>query len=238
VTLWDRLACANAIGGLRREGLFTPPSLQGTLVYPFTGGGANWGSAAYDPSRNLLIVNMNNMAHEVRLYPKTHDDEETTEVAEDVETAPMEGGPYSMSRRALLSPLGLPCTPPPWGVLAGVDLSTGQIVWRRAFGTTEDLAPGRLAMPLGVPGFGGPIVTAGGLIFIGAAMDDYLRAFDVETGAELWKGRLPAGGQATPMTYVWEGRQYVVIAAGGHARAGTRLGDSVVAFALPRPSSP
>ncbi|HJS79213.1 MAG TPA: PQQ-binding-like beta-propeller repeat protein, partial [Vitreimonas sp.] len=238
VTLWDRLACANAIGSLRREGLFTPPSLQGTLIYPFTGGGANWGSAAYDPSRNLLVVNMNNMAHEVRLYPKARDDEETAEVAEDVETAPMEGGPYSMSRRALLSPLGLPCTPPPWGVLAGVDLSTGQIVWRRAFGTTEDLAPGRLAMPLGVPGFGGPIVTAGGLIFIGAAMDDYLRAFDVETGAELWKGRLPAGGQATPMTYVWEGRQYVVIAAGGHARAGTRLGDSVVAFALPRPSSP
>jgi quinoprotein glucose dehydrogenase len=238
VTLWDRLACASAIDSLRREGLYTPPSLQGTLVYPFTGGGANWGSAAYDPSRNLLVVNMNNMAHEVRLYPKARDDEETAEVAEDVETAPMEGGPYSMSRRALLSPLGLPCTPPPWGVLAGVDLSTGQIVWRRAFGTTEDLAPGRLAMPLGVPGFGGPIVTAGGLIFIGAAMDDYLRAFDVETGAELWKGRLPAGGQATPMTYVWEGRQYVVIAAGGHARAGTRLGDSVVAFALPRPSSP
>jgi quinoprotein glucose dehydrogenase len=234
ITLWDRLACMNDIGRLRREGLFTPPSLQGTLIYPFTGGGANWGSAAYDPRRNLLVINMNNLAHEVRLYPKTHDDEETAEVAEDVETAPMEGAPFSMSRRALLSPLGLPCTPPPWGVLAGVDLSSGQIVWRRALGTTEDLAPGRLALPLGVPGFGGPIVTAGGLIFIGAAMDDYLRAFDVETGAELWKGRLPAGGQATPMTYAWDGRQYVVIAAGGHARADTRLGDSVVAFALPR----
>jgi quinoprotein glucose dehydrogenase len=234
ITLWDRLACMNAIGALRREGLFTPPSLQGTMIYPITGGGANWGSAAYDPRRNLLVINMNNLAHEVRLYPKTRDDEETSEVGEDVETAPMEGAPVSMSREALLSPLGLPCTPPPWGVLAGVDLSTGQIVWRRALGTTEDLAPGRLALPLGVPGFGGPIVTGGGLIFIGAAMDDYLRALDVETGEELWKGRLPAGGQATPMTYTWQGRQYVVIAAGGHARAGTHLGDNVVAFALPR----
>lgn len=234
LTLWDRLACMNAIGRLRREGLFTPPSLQGTLIYPFTGGGANWGSAAYDPSRNLLVINMNNMAHAVRLYRKTHDDQETPEVGEDIETAPMEGAPYAMSRETVMSPLGLPCTPPPWGVLAGVDLSTGQIVWRRALGTTEDLAPGGLAVPLGVPGMGGPIVTRGGLIFIGAAMDDYLRAFDVETGAELWRGRLPAGGQATPMTYTWQGRQYVVIAAGGYGRAGTRLGDSVVAFALPR----
>jgi quinoprotein glucose dehydrogenase len=101
-------------------------------------------------------------------------------------------------------------------------------------GTVRDLAPLPLPIKWGTPNLGGPIVTAGGLVFIGAAMDDYLRAFDAATGRELWKGRLPAGGQATPMSYVWQGRQYVVIAAGGHARVGTRLGDSIVAFALPR----
>ncbi|MDA0338842.1 MAG: PQQ-binding-like beta-propeller repeat protein [Proteobacteria bacterium] len=119
-------------------------------------------------------------------------------------------------------------------MLAGVDLATGEIVWRRTLGATEDIAPMGLALNFGTPNFGGPVITAGGLVFIGAAMDNYLRAVDVETGAELWKGRLPAGGQAMPMTYVWRGRQYVVIAAGGHARTGKTLGDYLVAFALPK----
>ena len=132
----------------------------------------------------------------------------------------------------MLSPLGLPCTPPPWGVIAGIDLASGRIVWRKTLGTTEDLSPGPV-FELGTPNFGGPVITAGGLVFIGAAMDDYLRAFDVASGAELWRGRLPAGGQATPMTYEWNGRQFVVIQAGGNARLGTRLGDYVVAFGLP-----
>ena len=117
--------------------------------------------------------------------------------------------------------------------MAGIDIASGEIVWRQTIGTTEDLAPGGLALATGTPNFGGPIITAGNVIFIGAAMDDYLRAFSVETGEELWKGRLPAGGQATPMTYEWEGRQYVVIAAGGNGNSGTRPGDYMVAFALP-----
>ena len=137
-----------------------------------------------------------------------------------------------MKREVVLSPLGLPCNPPPWGVIAAIDLANGAIVWRRPLGTTEDLAGGQ-ALAWGTPNVGGPVVTGGGLVFIGAAMDDYLRAFDVETGAELWKGRLPAGGQATPMSYVHDDRQYVVIYAGGHSRMGTRLGDQIVAFALP-----
>lgn len=232
LTLWDKMACANKIRNLRNEGLFTPPSEQGTLVYPFTGGGANWGGSAYDPARNLLIVNMSNLAHIIRL---TEGDEANgvDQLDHDSEFAPMEGTPYGMTRAAFLSPLGLPCTRPPWGILAGVDLASGKIVWRRTLGTTQDIAPMGAAMKFGTPNVGGPIVTSGGLIFIGATMDDYLRAFDVETGKELWKGRLPAGGQATPMTYEWNGKQYVVIAAGGHRSLGTRFGDHVIAFALP-----
>lgn len=233
ITLWDKLACSNTIKSLRREGLYTPPSEQGTLAYPFTGGGANWGSAAFDPSRNLLIINMNNIGAFVRLTEKTGDERGSGAIEDGAEFAPMEGAPYTMQRAPLLSPIGLPCTPPPWGVLAAVDLVSGEIVWRQTIGTTEDLAPGGLALDLGTPAIGGPIVTAGGLIFIGGTLDDYLRAFDVASGRELWKGRLPAGGQATPMTYEYEGRQYVVIAAGGHGSAGTRIGDSLMAFALP-----
>ena len=233
ITLWDRLICKSKLENLRGEGLYTPPTLGGTLSLPFTGGGANWGSAAYDPRRNLLVINMNNIASFMQMHPETTEREQVNEISDGDEFAPMEGAPYGMTRAGVFSPLGLPCSAPPWGVLAGVDLDSGEIVWRRTLGTTEDLAPGGLALEFGTPSFGGPAISAGDLIFIGATMDDYLRALDVETGRELWKGRLPAGGQATPMTYVWEGRQYVVIAAGGHARAGTKMGDHIVAFALP-----
>ncbi|MEH6702817.1 pyrroloquinoline quinone-dependent dehydrogenase [Parasphingorhabdus sp.] len=232
VTLWDRWACKSKLEKLRGDGLFTPPTIAGTLSLPFTGGGANWGSAAYDPTRNLLVINMNNMASYMAMHPNITEREQIDQIDDGDDFSPMERSPYSMTRAEILSPLGLPCSAPPWGVLAGVDLDSGKIVWRQTLGTTEDLAPGGLALKLGTPAFGGPMVTAGGLIFIGATMDDYLRAIDVETGKELWKGRLPAGGQATPMSYVWEGRQYVVIAAGGHARIGTKLGDNIVAFAL------
>ena len=233
ITLWDKLACKGQLKSLRREGLFTPPSEQGTLSYPFIGGGGNWGSTAYDPSRNLLVVNMSNVGSYVKLTAKKGEEESAYEIADGAEFAPMEGAPYTMERGLLVSPLGLPCTPPPWGVLSGIDLSTGEIVWRRTHGTTKDLAPGGLALKFGTPTIGGPIITKGGLIFIGASMDDYLRAYNVETGKEIWKGRLPAGGQATPMTYEYHGRQFVVIAAGGHGSSGTKIGDHLVAFALP-----
>jgi len=233
ITLWDKMACSGRLKSLRREGLYTPPSEQGTLAYPFTGGGANWGSTAYDPTRNLLVVNMSNIGSFAKLTPKTDDLPRAESIEDGAEYAPMEGAPYSMTRAPVLSPLGLPCTPPPWGVLAGIDLNTGMIVWRRTHGTTKDLAPGGLALKLGTPTLGGPIITEGGLIFIGGAMDNYLRAFDVENGRELWKGRLPAGPQATPMTYEYGGQQYIVIAAGGHSSAGTKIGDYVIAYSLP-----
>ncbi len=224
LTWLDRLACRNRISASMSDGLFTPPSERGTLLYPFNGGGANWGSAAYDPARNLLIINMNSLAHHVQLIP-TKGLEEAREVFHDQEILPQTGAPYAAKREILLSPLGIPCSPPPWGVLAAIDLSTGDIVWRTPIGTI-------IGFELGSPTLGGPMVTADGLVFIASTMDDQLRAFDVATGEQLWRGGLPATGQATPMSYEWRDRQFVVVYAGGNARSGSRLGDSMVAFAL------
>jgi quinoprotein glucose dehydrogenase len=145
------------------------------------------------------------------------------------------GAPFGMMREVLLSPIGLPCNPPPWGTLSAIDLNSRKILWQTPLGTTEAMNPLGVARRLGTPTIGGPLATAGGLVFIGAAMDDYLRTFDAKTGAELWTGRLPATSNSTPTTYEWEGRQYVVIAAGGHGETGSPANDAVVAFALPPP---
>jgi quinoprotein glucose dehydrogenase len=238
ITPWDRGACRKAIAGLRAEGLFTPPTEQGTLVFPFTGGGANWGGAAFDPTTNRLYVNTNSALHKITLIPRAKAEGRKGGRSEGAEFAPMDGTAYAMTREVLLSPLGLPCNPPPWGELHAIDMNKGVETWRATLGTTEDLAPLGLALDFGTPNLGGPMATGGGLIFIGAAMDRYLRAFDAATGRELWQGRLPAGGQATPMSYVWKGRQYVVIAAGGHSELDTPRGDYVVAFALPGDGEP
>jgi hypothetical protein len=136
------------------------------------------------------------------------------------EISPQTGAPFGMMREVLLSPIGLPCNPPPWGTLSAIDLNSRKILWQAPLGTTEAMNPLGLASRLGTPTLGGPLATSGGLVFIGAAMDDYLRAFDARTGAELWTGRLPATGNSTP-TYEWQGRQYVVIAAGGHGETGS-----------------
>lgn len=232
LTPWDREACRQKIAGLRAEGLFTPPTIGGTLQYPFTGGGANWGSAAFHPAENVVVVNTNNLLSSVTLRRREDKAALRREIPAGQEISDQLGTPYVMTREILFSPLGIPCNPPPWGELHAIDMSTGLARWRVNLGTTRDLAPLGIAIKWGVPNVGGPVVTAGGLVFIAATVDDYLRAFDIKTGRELWKGRLPAGGQATPMTYAWHGRQYVVIAAGGNARSKTRLGDYVVAFAL------
>jgi quinoprotein glucose dehydrogenase len=236
LTPWDRGACRETMAALRSEGIFTPPSLQGTIIFPGNAGGTNWGSVAFEPQRGLVLVNTSRIPTVVRLIPRaqfaaakaTHPTKEIS---------PQEGTPYAMRRDfdLLLSPIGLPCNPPPWGALAAVDLDDGAVRWEVPLGTTRDLAPVPIGIRWGTPNMGGPIVTASGLVFIAAAMDNYLRAFDVDSGEELWKGRLPAGGQATPMTYQVEadGRQFVVVAAGGHGRMGTAPGDFVVAFALP-----
>jgi quinoprotein glucose dehydrogenase len=234
ITFWDRGRCRDLISGAKHEGLYTPPSTQGTILYPFTGGGTNWGGLAFDATRDIVYVNTSSAIHLVTLIAR-HEYGAVSEKFFDKEVSPQEGAPFGMKREVLLSPFGMPCNPPPWGQLHAIDMHSGRVLWSVPLGTTEDMAPFSeyLLGKTGTPNLGGPIVTAGGLVFIGAAMDNYLRAFDAKSGAELWKGRLPAGGQATPMTYVWKGRQYVVIAAGGHAKLGTRRGDQVVAFALP-----
>jgi quinoprotein glucose dehydrogenase len=233
ITPFDRGSCRRKLEALRYDGIYTPPTLQGSLQYPGSAGGSNWGSVAVDPERQLLIANVSDFPFVVWLLPRESYEQERRENP-GIEIVPQKGTPYAMRREVVRSPLGVPCNPPPWGTLAAVDLASGEIRWQVRLGTIRDIAPIPLPIKLGTPNLGGPLVTASGLVFIGAAMDDYLRAFDVESGEELWKARLPAGGQATPMSYRVRpgGKQYVVIAAGGHGRGGTRLGDSIVAFAL------
>ena len=233
----DRAECLAQIRPLRNEGPFTPPSREGTLVLPSNVGGAHWGGVATDPARHLAIVPVNTLAAMVQLIPLDQvDTSEMTRNASrlDDQYTRMHGTPYVMRRRFLRMPSGLPCTPPPWGSLVAISLETGARVWDVPLGDPSTLMPGLAKLstaPLGLPNLGGPVVTAGGLVFIGASFDNVLRAFDVETGRELWRGPLPGGARATPMTYAAGGRQYVVICVGGGDEWGR--GDYVVAFALP-----
>lgn len=235
LTFYDRGHCRKAIERYRSEGIYTPPSLRGTILSPGYAGGVNWGSLAFDSERQLVVATVNHVPMVVTLVPRERfEAQRESQAYPDAEFAQQTGAPYGMRRQMLASPLGIPCTPPPWGTLAAVDLRRNAIRWQVVLGSTRDMTPWFVpARTIGMPNMGGPIVTAGGLVFVAAAMDNYLRAFDLDTGRELWKGRLPAGGQATPMSYQANGRQFVVIAAGGHGALGTTRGDYVVAFALP-----
>jgi quinoprotein glucose dehydrogenase len=234
LTAWDRDKCREQIAALRSEGIFTPPSLQGTIERPGYAGGSNWGGGAWDPQRKLLVANVMDLPVVVALIPRDQFEAQRDSGAwPDWEFSRMAGTPYGLRRHALLSPIGAPCTKPPWGSLVALDLAHGKIAWNVPLGTSRDKAPWPFWNTLGAPNMGGPLVTGGGLVFIGATTDNFLRAFDVASGAELWKARLPAGAQATPMSYERGGRQYVVIAAGGHAKLGTTRGDYVLAYALP-----
>jgi quinoprotein glucose dehydrogenase len=229
----DRGECRKLIASLRSEGIYTPPSIQGTIMIPGNGGGSNWGGIGWDSQRQVAVANTMHFPFVVALIPR--DDFETVRESglyADTEFSPQLGTPFGMRRKPLLSSWGMPCVKPPWGTLAAVDMAAGKTLWQVPLGTTRDLSGLPFGLNYGTPGLGGPLVTAGGLVFIGAAMDDYLRAFDIDTGEQLWRGRLPAGGQATPMSYQLGGRQYVVIAAGGHGSLGTRRGDYLLAFAL------
>lgn len=234
-TTQDRETCRNWIRGLRNEGIFTPPSLQGTLAVPGHLGGMTWSGYAFDPPHSLLVVNTNNFVAKIKLIPRSDfwRDELRTE---DGDYAPQTGGPYGLFRRFLQSPSDLPCTAPPWGMLAAVDMTEGKLRWQVPLGSMQDFGGKQAPVPPGSVSLGGPIVTAGGLVFIAGTFDPFIRAFDVETGKELWKAQLPYSGHATPMTYrlSTNGKQYLVIAAGGHPKITEEsLGDALVAFTLP-----
>ena len=231
----DRTWCAAALGKLRNEGVFTPPSLQGTLAVPGNIGGLAWGGVAFDPVHHLLIVPTNRLVSQVQLIPrKTF---ETATLEDGWEYARQKGTPYGMRRQFLLSPHGAPCNRPPWGTLSAVDLTSGAIKWEVPVGYLQWFQDPH-AREYGSPSLGGPIVTAGGLTFMGGTFDAHIRALDVLTGKELWTGDLPWSARATPMTFKGpNGKQYVVIAAGGHGtgrvKVGSEQGDALVAFTLP-----
>lgn len=256
-TMFDQLACRIKFQRLRYDGPFTPPSIKGTLVFPGNFGVMDWGGIAVDPARMIAFAHPNYMGFVDRLIPRDprlrrHDLVTMLRALRDVGPSggsdmrgsegkgynPNAGAPFAVALDPFLSPLGLPCQAPPWGYVAGIDLVSGKTVWKHRNGTTRDEMPIPIPLKMGVPSLGGPMVTAGGVAFMGSALDYYLRAYDVTTGKILWKARLPGGGQATPMSY-WStasGRQFVVIAAGGHGSLGTRQNDAIVAYALPRVS--
>jgi membrane-bound PQQ-dependent dehydrogenase (glucose/quinate/shikimate family) len=235
ITPEDREVCRDILKSLRNDGLFTPPSVHGSLSVPGNVGGMNWSGYAYDPQNSLLVVNTNNLPAKMRVIPLSEFWGEAMKHAEDGEYTPQFGAPYGMFRTFLFAKAHhLPCAPPPWGTLAAVDMATGTIRWQVPLGS---MAPNTPTVPAGAPSLGGPIVTAGGLVFIaGTMIDPSIRAFDVETGKEIWKAQLPTSGGATPMTYETQkgGKQYLVIAAGGHQGVGEEpRDDSIVAFTLP-----
>ncbi len=231
----DREVCREQIKKLRNDGLFTPPSVPGTLSVPGNVGGMNWSGYAYDSQHSLLVVNANNLPAKMGVIPRDKYWDEVDHDAQQADYTEQSGGPYGMFRTFLFGKAQhLPCAPPPWGTLTAVDMVAGTIRWQVPLGS---LAPDVPAVPLGAPSLGGPIVTAGGLVFIaGTMIDRSLRAFDIETGKEIWKAQLPTAGHATPMTYQVRkgGKQFLVIAAGGHRGVTEEAqGDSIVAFTLP-----
>lgn len=237
-TMFDQLACRIIFHRLNYEGIYTPPSENGTLVFPGNLGVFEWGGMSVNPDRQVALMNPLALPFVSRLIPEKADRPRTERGAgTENGVQPMYGVPYGVEINPFLSPLGLPCKQPAWGFVTGVDLQSHEVVWKKRIGTIRDSLPALFQLPpmkIGVPGLGGVISTAGNVMFVAATQDNYLRAYDVSNGDLLWEARLPAGGQATPMTYEADGRQYVLIMAGGHGSFGTKMGDSLMAYALPR----
>ena len=234
VVWFDERACAKILESYRSDGIFTPPSRGGSIQNPSYAGGSNWGGVAVDTARQIAVANVNQIPALVRLIAR--DDLERTRASgelDDWSISRMAGTPYYMARRIFLSPLGLPCTQPPWGKLVAVDLAAGEILWDIPLGTIADIAPAPVPnFEWGVLGMGGPLLTKSGLVVIGAAAEHTLRVFDTRTGAKLWEHRLPAAAMATPMSYEINGVQYIAVAAGGHDQLGLEPGDHLIAFRL------
>ncbi len=233
ITPLDRLWCQREFKKYDYNGLFTAPSTRGWVAFPFAGGGMNWGSVAYDPNSNLLIVNYSRVAQIDQLTLKADTEEGLKQQINHGVDAPMYGTPYVLYRKLFLSPLGIPCNAPPWGMLAAINMDTGKIVWQQPFGSVEKYG---IDSPekWGSPNMGGSMVTKSGLTFIGASMDRKFHAYNTWTGQLLWEAKLPSIANATPMTYDMNDKQYILIASGGGLGSPPNMiGDSVVAFALP-----
>ncbi|WP_122710411.1 membrane-bound PQQ-dependent dehydrogenase, glucose/quinate/shikimate family [Pseudomonas viridiflava] len=242
VTPFDQMACRTTFNTLRYDGNpWTPATESGSLIYPGNIGVFNWGSVAVDPDRQILVATPVRLAYIYNLIKRPEQDQEKRLFTKDGKPYWNENfnGDYAIRISRLASGLGIPCTAPPWGSMVGVDLNTGKAEWKRRVGTTKNLKTSFMedrfpvGFPMGMVAHGGPLITAGGVIFHGATADNFIRAYDVNTGEVLWQYELPAGGQATPSTYTGsDGKQYVIISAGGHGSLGTTLGDSVIAFRL------
>jgi quinoprotein glucose dehydrogenase len=238
LTFWDEGKCRAILETARVGPIYTPITEQWTFVAPSHLGGINWGGVAVDPERGLIAARNSNGPARVRLIPR--EDFSGRKGFEFVdEVAEQRGTPYAMAREFVLSPLGVPCTAPPWGEVGVIDVAAETRLWQQPHGTVRDALASIPLPPIefGLPGLGGPMLTRSGLLFLAAAFENVIRAYDVASGEELWQSRLPAGPQATPMSYAVHRddgslKQFVVIAAGGHARGGTTLGDHLIAFAL------
>lgn len=238
-TFFDQLYCRIKFRQLRYEGIYTPITTDPTLIFPGYYGGMNWGGVAIDETNKILVVNDIRQAQIAWLVPRDEVEEAVENMPEGFGIHMQEGTPYAAIRGPFNSFLDIPCQMPMWGSLTAVDLKSREIVWQTPLGTIQDVELNgirvRAPIPIGMPTLGGPIVTAGGLVFYSGTQDYYLRAFDLSSGKEVWKGRLPVGAQATPMTYISpeSGRQFVVTSASG-ARMSPDRGDYVVAYALPK----
>ena len=237
-TFLDRSACRKVIENSDHGEIYTPPSTRGTVLVPAPSGGHNWGGGAYDSGRNLLITPVSQVGFVVRILPL----DQVDPANDDHPMAGMPFGPpgsvngtgYALQQRPFLSPMFSPCTAPPWAKLVAVDMTEGVIRWEVPLGVLDKLMPVPIPLKFGTPFSGGPIVTATGLVFIGATLDERVRAFDTETGEELWQIDTPTAANATPMTYMAAGRQFVVIAAGGHMfQYRDKISDYLLAFSLP-----
>lgn len=243
LTPLDAALCRIQFHRMRYDGIYTPPTDKGlgTLLFPGTVGGMNWGGIAIDLNRGVIISNHSRLPNRVQLIPRAQVSDPPIGDGgrrPDQAVAPQKGAPYGVDRPMWLSPLGVPCIAPPWGYIAATDLRTRQLLWSQPLGTGRDTGPlgvpSGLRIVIGTPNLGGAVTTASGLAFIAAAQDNYLRAFETSSGRLLWSARLPAGGQSSAMTYMHRGRQYVAISATGHARFETTVGDTLMVFALPQ----
>lgn len=238
LTFWDKGKCREQIENANYGPLYTPPSTKGWIMYPGTAGAMNWGGGAFDPKRNLLVTNVSKVGMVLKLLEnkgmKPAEGYDPRRGAPFGPPAIIQGTDYAIQQKIFLSPIFMPCTKPPWSTLVAVDLDKGEIKWEVPLGMIDRLSPIPIPLNWGTPSQGGAIITGGGLAFIGATADSRIRAFDLNTGEEIWKVDTPRSSHATPMTYEYKGKQYVVIASGGHMFVTPNdIDDYLVAYALP-----